>query len=182
MEMASTSLEPTSTSSTGPETQKQRTALELLITYYRSGDLADFDAYNIAWVQDTESVIDVINGFIEVYNDPLGYRGSFESVVSFRDDAATQRISAIGERAQWFEDNSPILGDHKKADVTGINGKAITVVMESGDSSPSTPIGINLPNSSWIRADHELSGFGESVSVNIINIGRKQQYLGNSCA
>lgn len=146
------------------ENDNQKAALELLVKYYRSGDLEDFDAYNIAWVQDTESAIDVINGFIEVYNDPLGYRGSFESVVSFRDDAATLRISAIGERAQWFEDNSPILAEHKKADVTGIDGKAITVVMESGDSSPATPIGINLPNSSWIRADHG------SKSVSLSNI------------
>ena len=146
------------------ENDKQRTALELLVKYYHSGDLADFDAYNIAWVADTESTIDVINGFIEVYNDPLGYRGSFESVVSFRDDIATLRIAAIGERAQWFEDNSPILAEHKKADVTGIDGKAITVVMETGDSSPSTPIGINLPNSSWIRAEHG------SKSVSLSNI------------
>lgn len=146
------------------ENDKQKTALELLVKYYRSGDLEDFDAYNIAWVQDTESAIDVINGFIEVYNDPLGYRGSFESVVAFRDEAATRRISAIGERAQWFEDNSPISAGHKKAEVTGIDGKAITVVMESGDSSPATPIGINLPNSSWIRADHG------SKSVSLSNI------------
>lgn len=148
------------------ENEEQRTSLELLVKYYRSGDLADFDAYNIAWVQDIESTIDVINGFIEVYNDPLGYRGSFESVVSFRDAEATLRISAIGDRAQWFEDNSPIQRDHKKADVTGIDGKAITVVMESGDSSPATPIGINLPNSSWIRAEHG------SKSVSLSNIVR----------
>ena len=146
------------------ENDKQQAALELLVAYYRSGDLADFDAYNIAWVADTDSAIDVINGFIEVYNDPLGYRGSFESVVSFRDEEATQRISAIGDRAQWFEDNSPIQGDHKKANVKGIDGKAITVVMESGDASPSTPIGINLPNSSWIRASHG------SKSVSLSNI------------
>jgi len=146
------------------ENDKQRTTFELLVKYYRSGDLEDFDAYNIAWVADTDSAIDVINGFIEVYNDPLGYRGSFESVVSFRDSDATLRISAIGERAQWFEDNSPILDEHKKADVTGIDGKVITVVMESGDASPATPIGINLPNSSWIRAEHG------SKSVSLGNI------------
>ncbi len=146
------------------ENEKQRKALELLVQYYRSGDLEDFDAYNIAWVEDIDSAIDVINGFIEVYNDPLGYRGSFESVVSYRDAEATQRISAIGERAQWFEDNSPILDEHKKADVTGIDGKVITVVMESGDASPATPIGINLPNSSWIRAQHG------SKSVSLGNI------------
>lgn len=146
------------------ENDKQRETFELLVKYYRSGDLEDFDEYNIAWVEDIDSTIDVINGFIEVYNDPLGYRGSFESVVSFRDAEATQRISAIGERAQWFEDNSPIMDEHKKADVTGIDGKVITVVMESGDASPATPIGINLPNSSWIRAQHG------SKSVSLGNI------------
>ncbi len=146
------------------ENDKQKTALELLVAYYRSGDLADFDAYNIAWVQDVESAVDVINGFIETYNDPLGLRGSFESVVSFRDDVATLRIGAIGERAQWFEDNSPILAEHKKPNVVGINGKVITVVMESGDASPATPIGINLPNANWIRADHG------SKSVSLSNI------------
>jgi dipeptidyl-peptidase-3 len=146
------------------ENDAQRTALELLAKYYQTGDLADFDAYNIAWVADTQSTIDVINGFIEVYNDPLGYRGSFESVVSVRDEEATKRIGAIAARAQWFEDNSPILGDHKKADVTGITGKAIMVVSESGDASPATPIGINLPNSDWIRAEHG------SKSVSLSNI------------
>ena len=146
------------------ENEKQKKTFELLVKYYRSGDLEDFDAYNIAWVEDIDSTVDVINGFIEVYNDPLGYRGSFESVVSFRDAEATLRISAIGDRAQWFEDNSPILNEHKKADVTGIDGKVITVVMESGDASPATPIGINLPNSSWIRAQHG------SKSVSLGNI------------
>lgn len=146
------------------ENEKQKKTFELLVKYYRSGDLEDFDAYNIAWVEDIDSTVDVINGFIEVYNDPLAYRGSFESVVSFRDAEATLRISAIGERAQWFEDNSPILSEHKKADVTGIDGKVITVVIESGDASPATPIGINLPNSSWIRAEHG------SKSVSLGNI------------
>ncbi|MEX2366543.1 MAG: hypothetical protein WD601_08045, partial [Pseudohongiellaceae bacterium] len=135
------------------ESDPQRRALELLVQYYRSGDLADFDAYNIAWVMDTDSAIDVINGFIEVYNDPLGMRGSYESVVSIRDEEATRRIGAIAEYAQWFEDNSPIMTGHKKAEVVGITGKAITVVSETGDASPASPIGINLPNSSWIRAE-----------------------------
>ena len=146
------------------ENDRQRRALELLVAYYHSGDLEDFDAYSIAWVEDTESVVDVINGFIEVYADPLGIHGAFESVVSFRDEVASLRISAIGERAQWFEDNSPILAQHKKADVFGIDGKAITVVMEIGDASPASSIGINLPNSSWIRAQHG------SKSVSLSNI------------
>ncbi|HWK54347.1 MAG TPA: hypothetical protein VNR18_08260, partial [Hyphomicrobiales bacterium] len=113
------------------ENPAQRTALERLVQYYKSGDLADFDAYNVAWVADTDSTIDVINGFIEVYNDPLGYRGSFESVVSVRDEEATRRIGAIAVRAQWFEDNSPIMDEHKKKSVVGITGKAITVVSET---------------------------------------------------
>jgi dipeptidyl-peptidase-3 len=136
------------------ENPKQKKALELLVEYYKTGDLKIWDAYNIAWVQDTESMIDVVNGFIEVYGDPLGMRASYESVVSFRDMEATKRIKAIGDQAQWFEDQSPILAEHKKAKVTGISAKVITVVQEAGDASPSTPIGINLPNADWIRKMH----------------------------
>jgi dipeptidyl-peptidase-3 len=146
------------------ENAEQRRALELLVQYYRSGDLADFDAYNVAWVADTASRVDAINGFIEVYKDPLGLKGSFESVVSFKDEEASRRIGAIAAQAQWFEDNSPIMDAHKKAEVKGITGKAIVVVSESGDSSPATPIGINLPNSGWIRAAHG------SKSVSLSNI------------
>ncbi len=146
------------------ETPEQQAALELLIKYYRSGDLKDFDAYSIAWVKDVNSRVDVVNGFIEVYNDPLGYRGTFESVVSIKDLDATKRIGAIAAQAQWFEDHAPIMAAHKKSAVKGITGKAITVVVESGDSSPSTPIGINLPNADWIRADYG------SKSVSLSNI------------
>jgi dipeptidyl-peptidase-3 len=146
------------------ENDAQRTALEKLVAYYRSGDLRDWDAYNVAWVEDKTSVVDVINGFIEVYNDPLGMRGSFESVVSFRDPIATQRIDAIASQAQWFEDHSPIFDRHKKANVKGITGKVITVVIESGDAAPTTPIGINLPNADWIRKQHG------SKSVSLGNI------------
>lgn len=146
------------------ENEQQKKALELLVKYYRSGDLADFDAYNIAWVKDTNSDVDVVNGFIEVYDDPLAYRGSFESVVSVKDHHATKVIAAIAEQAQWFEDNSPLIESHKKKEVKGITGKAITVVIESGDASPSTPIGINLPNANWIRAEHG------SKSVSLTNI------------
>ncbi len=146
------------------ENPKQKDALQALIKYYRSGDLKDFDAYNIAWVNDTESAIDVVNGFIEVYSDPLGKKGSFESVVSVRDFEASKRIAAIGKEAQWFEDNSPILPQHKKANVKGISAKVINAVVESGDAAPSTPIGINLPNNEWIRETHG------SKSVNLGNI------------
>lgn len=146
------------------ENGKQKAALDRLIEYYETGDLKKFDEYNIAWVADTDSRIDVVNGFIEVYGDPLGYKGSFESVVSIRDMEATKRIEAISKEAQWFEDNSSIMDEHKKENVVGISAKVITVVMEAGDASPSTPIGINLPNANWIRAEHG------SKSVNLGNI------------
>jgi len=146
------------------ENDIQKQALQKLIEYYQTGDLKKFDEYNILWVQDTSSVVDVINGFIEVYNDPLGYRGSFESVVSIKDFETSKRIDAIAKQAQYFEDHSPILPQHKKKNVKGISAKVITVVGESGDASPSTPIGINLPNADWIRKEHG------SKSVNLGNI------------
>lgn len=146
------------------ENDLQKDALKKLIKYYKTGDLKDFDAYCIAWVKDTESSIDVVNGFIEVYGDAVGYKASYESVVSVRDPEASKRIKTIGQSAQWFEDNSPIMAEHKKKNVKGISAKVINVVMESGDASPSTPIGINLPNSNWIREQHG------SKSVNLGNI------------
>ncbi|RYU75830.1 dipeptidyl-peptidase 3 family protein [Hymenobacter persicinus] len=146
------------------DTPEQKLALERLISYYRTGDLRLWDEYNIAWVRDTKSRTDVVNGFIEVYGDPLGYRATYESVVSFKDLEATKRIKAIGDEAQWFEDNSPILPQHKKKNVVGITAKVITVVVESGDAAPATPIGINLPNANWIRKEHG------SKSVNLGNI------------
>ncbi len=146
------------------ENDKQKRALELLIKYYKTGDLVDFDNYNIAWVADTASLIDITNGFIEVYMDPIGKKGSFESVASLKDMEATKRIMAIASQAQWFEDNSPLMPEHKKKNVKGITAKAITVFMESGDAAPATPIGINLPNADWIRKDHG------SKSVSLSNI------------
>ncbi len=136
------------------EDEKQKASLAALIDYYKTGDLKTFDKYSIAWVNDVTSPIDVVNGFIEVYNDPIGMRGSFESVLSFKDMEASKRIETIGNDAQWFEDQSPIMEEHKKKNVKGISAKVITVVVESGDASPSTPIGINLPNANWIRANH----------------------------
>ena len=148
------------------ENDAQRLALEKLVAFYQTGDLRTFDEYSIAWVADTESRVDVVNGFIEVYGDPLGYRGAYESVVSIRDMEASKRIDAIGKQAQWFEDNSTIPAAYKRKDVQGISAKVITVVVEAGDASPSTPIGINLPNANWIRAEHG------SKSVNLGNIVR----------
>jgi dipeptidyl-peptidase III len=146
------------------ENDKQKLALQRLVNYYKTGSLKDFDDYNIAWVKDTESAVDLVNGFIEVYEDPLGRKGSFESVVSVKDMEASKRIATIGANAQWFEDHSPILDQHKKKNVVGISAKVINAVMESGSSAPSTPIGINLPNNEWIR---EIHG---SKSVNLGNI------------
>lgn len=146
------------------ENEQQKTALTLLIEYFQTGDLKKWDEYNIAWVKDTASVIDISMGFIEVYNDAIGKKGSFESVVSMKDFESTKRIAAIAEQAQWFEDNSPIMDAHKKKEVKGISAKAITVIVESGDAAPSTPIGINLPNSDWVRKEHG------SKSVSLSNI------------
>ena len=146
------------------ENEQQKEALEKMVKFYKTGDLKDFDEYNIAWVKDTQSAIDVVNGYIEVYNDPLGKKGSFEAIVSIKDPEASKRIKAIGDQAQWFEDHSPIMAEHKKKNVKGISAKVINVVIESGDAAPSTPIGINLPNNEWIRSVHG------SKSVNLGNI------------
>ena len=133
------------------ENDAQKKALQLLVQYYRTGDLKTFDDYSIAWVADVDSRIDAVNGFIEVYLDAIGKKGSFESTVSMKDMEETKRIKAISDQAQWFEDHSPIMDAHKKKNVKGITGKAITVIVECGDAAPSTPIGINLPNADWIR-------------------------------
>ena len=136
------------------ENDLQKDWIEKLVTYYKSGDLKDYDAYNIAWVADTDSRLDAVNGFTEVYGDAIGYRGSWESVVSLRDLEATHRISTIGANAQWFEDNSTLMDEHKKKSVVGISAKVITVIQEGGDMAHSSTIGINLPNANWIRRDH----------------------------
>lgn len=146
------------------ENDAQQTALQKLVDFYKSGDLEDWDAYNVAWVKDTSSVVDVINGFIEVYRDPMGYKATFESVVSIKDFDASRRMQAVSRYAQYFEDNSPIMDEHKKTEVKGISYKVIEAVMEGGDCNPTTPIGINLPNSQWIREQHG------SKSVSLGNI------------
>ncbi len=147
------------------ENDQQKAALDKLISYYKTGDLKTFDEYNIAWLNDTTSEVDLVNGFIEVYGDPLGLKGAYESVLSVKDHEASKRMAALSQNAQWFEDNSPIADEHKKENVKGVSYKVITVVGESGDSAPSTPIGINLPNSNWIRKAHG----SKSVSLGNIN-------------
>jgi dipeptidyl-peptidase-3 len=136
------------------ENQKQADALELLIQFYKTGDLKTWDDYNIAWLQATKGNIDYISGFVEVYNDPLGYRGSYEGVVQIKDFDMSAKMEKISGNAQWFEDHSPLQPEHKKKNVVGVSYKTVIVAGESGDSSPSTPIGVNLPNADWIRAEY----------------------------
>ena len=142
----------------------QRATIEALIKYYRSGDLKDFDAYNVLWVKDTASNVDFVNGFIENYGDPLGRKASWESVVNFRDVEACKRTEIMAANAQWFEDNAPINPAYRKEEVKGVSAKVITVAMLGGDCYPATAIGINLPNADWIRKEHG------SKSVTIDNI------------
>lgn len=146
------------------ENEKQRQIIVTLIDYYRTGDLRTFDAYSILWVEDTDSQVDFVNGFIETYGDALGLKASWESTVNFRNEEATRRTQTISENAQWFEDHSPVDKRFKKERVKGVSAKVITVTMLGGDCYPSTPIGINLPNADWIRRDHG------SKSVTIENI------------
>ena len=136
------------------ENKPQEEALKILIDFYKTGDLKKWDDYNIAWVKATEGNIDYINGFIEVYNDPLGHKGSYESTVQIKDFDMSAKMEVISKSAQWFEDNSPLMPEHKKKNVVGISYKTVIVAAESGDTSPATPIGVNLPNADWIRAEH----------------------------
>lgn len=146
------------------ENDEQKAVIESLIEYYRTGDLKKFDEYAILWVHDLDSRIDFVNGFTESYGDPLGMKASWESVVNFKNIEATKRTEIISDNAQWFEDNSPVAKEFKKEKVKGVSAKVITVAMLGGDCYPATPIGINLPNSNWIRAAHG------SKSVTIENI------------
>lgn len=146
------------------ETPKQKEVITNLISFYETGDLKTFDKYAISWVQDTVSLIDFVNGFTEVYGDPLGIKASWESIVNFKNLEATKRTEIISNNAQWFEDHSPIDKRFKKENVKGVTAKVITVAQLGGDCYPSTPIGINLPNADWIRKEHG------SKSVTIENI------------
>lgn len=146
------------------ENQAQQKALGLLIDYYTTGNLETWDEYAIAWVNATQGNIDWIQGFIEVYNDPKGYRGSYESIVQIKDFEMSKQMAVLSAEAQWFEDNAPILEAHKKPNVVGISYNTVNVAGEAGDASPSTPIGVNLPNNNWIRQEHG------SKSVSLGNI------------
>ena len=155
-----------------------KTTIGLLIKYYKSGDLRDFDAFNVAWVKDTTSNVDFVNGFTEVYGDPLGYKASWESVVNFLDKEACRRTQVISENAQWFEDHSPINPAYRKKEVKGVSAKVITVAMLGGDTYPTTPIGINLPNADWIRKEHG----SKSVTIDNITYAYKKAAQGGGFA
>jgi dipeptidyl-peptidase-3 len=157
------------------ENDQQRKVIDKLIEYYQTGDLEKFDEYNILWVDDVESRVDFINGFIEVYSDPMGMKGSWESIVNFKDLAATKRTDTIAANAQWFEDNSPTDPRFKRKEVKGVTAKVITAAMLGGDAYPSTPIGINLPNANWIRRIHG----SKSVTLENITYGYDQASLGS---
>ena len=160
------------------ENDKQREVIEKLIAFNRDGDLKTFDEYAIKWVQDVESQIDFINGFTETYGDPLGMKASWESLINFKNIEATKRTQIISDNAQWFEDNSPINPEFKKEKVKGVSAKVITAAMLGGDCYPSTPIGVNLPNSNWIRRDYG----SKSVTIENITEAYDQASLGSGFA
>ncbi|NVO20385.1 MAG: dihydrofolate reductase [Bacteroidetes bacterium] len=157
------------------ENEQQKQWLEELISYYQTGDLKTWDKYNVLWVSDHISNVDVVNGFIENYEDPLGRKATWESVVDFKDIEATKRAETISANAQWFEDHSPVDPGFRKKQVKGVSAKVITVAQLGGDCYPSTPIGINLPNADWIRKEHG----SKSVTMENITYAYDQAALGN---
>lgn len=157
------------------ENGEQREVISLLIEFYETGDLQLFDRYSIAWLKDTHSRVDFVNGFIESYGDPLGLKASWESIVNFKDLEATHRTETISDNAQWFEDHSPVDARFKKEKVKGVSAKVITAAMLGGDLYPSTAIGINLPNSNWIRSVHG----SKSVTIGNLTSAYNQAARGN---
>lgn len=157
------------------ENDKQREVISKLIEFNKTGDLTTFNQYAIAWVQDLDSRVDFVNGFTEVYGDPLGVTGAWEALVNFKDEAATRRAQTLSDNAQWFEDNSPIAPQYKKAECKGVSAKVITAAILAGDCYPATPIGINLPNANWIRKNYG----SKSVTIANLTEAYNQASLGN---
>lgn len=157
------------------EDTKQQEVIDLLVSYYETGDLKTFDQYSIAWVENTEPLVDFVNGFIECYGDPLGLKCSWESIVNFKDQEATKRTEQLSQNAQWFEDHSPVAPEFKKEKVKGITAKVIKAAILGGDLYPSTAIGINLPNSDWVRAEHG----SKSVTIGNLTDAYNQAAKGN---
>ncbi len=157
------------------ENDHQKEVIKTLIRFYETGDLEVFNDYNILWVNNLNSSVDFINGFIENYGDPMGYKGSWEALVNFTDIEATKRTTLLSENAQWFENNSPIETQFKKSNVKGVSAKVINVVAAGGDCYPSIPLGINLPNADWIRAQHG----SKSVTLENIAYAHHRASVGN---
>jgi dipeptidyl-peptidase-3 len=157
------------------ETPEQKVSIGKLIEYYRTGDLTTWDDYNIAWVKDQTALVDFVNGFIEVYGDPLAMKGSWESIVNFKDVEASKRTVLLSDNAQYFEDNSPVSPEFKKKEVKGVTAKVIVTAQLGGESDPTTPIGINLPNANWIRKEHG----SKSVTMDNITYAYDQAAQGN---
>lgn len=157
------------------ENDEQRLVIEKLIAFNLTGDLTTFNEYAIAWVKDLDSRVDFVNGFTEVYGDPLGITGAWESLVNFKNLAATERTMKMSENAQWFEDNSPTDKRYKKAECRGVSAKVITAAILAGDCYPSTPIGINLPNANWIRKSYG----SKSVTIQNLTEAYNEAALGN---
>lgn len=157
------------------ENEQQQKIISLLISYYQTGDLRVFDEYSIEWLKEQDGRIDFINGFIEVYNDPLGLKASWEGIVEYKDLVATRRTRTISDNAQWFEDNSPVDSRFKKKTVKGVTANVVCAAMLGGDEYPSTAIGINLPNADWIRAEHG----SKSVTIGNLTDAYNQAARGN---
>ncbi len=157
------------------ETPEQADAVRKLVSYYQTGDLKTWDEYNIAWVKDLNSLVDFVNGFIEVYGDPMAMKGSWESIVNFKDVEATKRTEILSSNAQYFEDHSPVAPEYKKKKVKGVTAKVIIAAQLGGECDPTTPIGINLPNANWIRKDYG----SKSVTIDNITYAYDQAAQGN---
>ena len=166
------------------ENDLQKKYISTLIEYYKSGDLSLFDQYSIDWAKEVEGEVDFINGFIEVYGDPLGIKGSWESIVNYKDQEATKRATILSENAQWFEDHSPVDPVYRKPEVKGVSAKVINVAILGGDCYPATPIGINLPNSEWIREKHgsksvTIENITQAYFLDSMNNGMLEEFAGS---
>lgn len=157
------------------ETPEQKEGLRLLIDYYKSGNLRTWDQYNVTWVKDLDALVDYVNGFIEVYGDPMAMKGSWESIVNFKDVIATRRTQILSDNAQYFEDHSPVAPEFRKEKVRGVTAKVITAAQLGGECHPTTPIGINLPNANWIRKEYG----SKSVTIDNITYAYDQASQGN---
>ncbi len=164
------------------ENEEQRLVMEKLISFYRSGDLREFDEYAVLWLKDTESLIDYVCGYTESYGDPLGLKASWEAVINFKNVKASERTVKISDNAQWFEDNSPVAKEFKKPVVKGVTAKVINALMLGGDCYPTTPLGINLPNANWIRAEHgsksvTIENVSEAYAASVKGTGFSKEFV-----